>query len=494
MKYVTNVNTALTYGTIYASDITKHIHYVNESGTSWNLTDSYSTTQANNNFLSASTEYYDGQMDQYNIAYGDATNKISGDSSLTWNPTTGDFRASYNNTINDSDEAIIIANNSTINSNSSNYNITIGTSITQTTHPEYKLSIGHTFTNASGIWVGYNFTQSNSSETSILYGETLDVVGGCVCCGSDNTLGWKDVVFGTYNVLVQDDTNSQKRVVFGVSNTISGSSYSMCLGYYNNINTNLDFNFCFGNYTVASNEFCGIIGYGVDANTSLTNDTYNSIAIGSYSDTPTMWITGGDGTVGSQGRVGVRENTPTGTLHVKGEGTAGATDVLILDNSSSSEVFSVTDDGTTFIAGDVDVTGSLTATTVYCDDLYTSGSSLHLGDLTLSDNGRNLDLSSGGVIYKLTGITLDYTIGSNDEDMIVLFTGEDGVTLTLTGTSLRTGQIYIIKNVSETESQMNLDSSANIDGASSYELAFNTSVTVTNNGTTWYIIGDYIVV
>jgi hypothetical protein len=53
------------------------------------------------------------------------------------------------------------------------------------------------------------------------------------------------------------------------------------------------------------------------------------------------------------GRIGVNNVTPTATIHATGEGNTSATTNLLLENSGSTELFKITDDGTATFAGTV---------------------------------------------------------------------------------------------------------------------------------------------
>lgn len=64
----------------------------------------------------------------------------------------------------------------------------------------------------------------------------------------------------------------------------------------------------------------------------------------------------------SDGNVGIGAATLTAKLQVRGTGATSATNTLLLQNSSLTNLFTVKDDGTTTISGSLTVTGNITGT------------------------------------------------------------------------------------------------------------------------------------
>lgn len=84
------------------------------------------------------------------------------------------------------------------------------------------------------------------------------------------------------------------------------------------ITTSATYASAFGNYLTASATGATVVGFGNGGALRLTNSTAYSVALGANSDTPTMWVTGGAGTTGTYGSVGVATSSPTSRFHVNG--------------------------------------------------------------------------------------------------------------------------------------------------------------------------------
>ena len=100
----------------------------------------------------------------------------------------------------------------------------------------------------------------------------------------------------------------------------------------------------------------------------------------------------------------------------------------------------------------------------------------------------------GGLIYNVTEKTANFTVAESDYLLLCNVTGAV-ITGTLPTAVGRAGQTYIFKDVSGSASSYNIVITGSvenqtIDGADEVKITSNSgSVTITSNGTYWFIIG-----
>jgi len=90
-----------------------------------------------------------------------------------------------------------------------------------------------------------------------------------------------------------------------------------------------------------------MIGLGLPFNGGnlITNNVSNSIAFGLNSDTPTMWVTGGNNTPGSNGNVGINSKNPQAKLEIKGFDASSSNFGLKVQSSGGTNNLSVKNNG-----------------------------------------------------------------------------------------------------------------------------------------------------
>jgi len=478
------------HGSLYVLSSDKDLHYKNESGT-WNVNDKYTPSQYENAFLSASTSIYSGDLTDNQIAYGNDDSQITGSSGFYWND--GIFRALTAVTI-VYNPGHIIAVNSVVGG--CQWDFCIGYNIIQDLNTKLKMSIGANHAGGVGIWTGNNLSDAGTIVKANYYGDNITSVGHTTSFGKSLQSGYVDLNFGYSGTTLPNSTSGSRRFSLGISNYARYGKELLDVGISNQNwrANNQTKSFTLGMYTRNDIGYGGIIGFGINSGGTLlqNNDIHFSTAFGSNSSEPTTWITGGDGSRNSQGQWGIRTASIDSTIHVKGEDTLGVYYPLILTNSNDDEIFTVNTLGDVVIDNDIDVTGNLTATTISCDDVVVSGSTVYLGEVTLKDTGRNFDISNGGIIHKNRSIVADYTIGSteNESDYIIIASSsEETLTITLPSNRI-SGHVYIVKNISESN-VVSLQSVDLIDGVTDVDILAGESIKVCSDEKTWYILENF---
>jgi len=133
---------------------------------------------------------------------------------------------------------------------------------------------------------------------------------------------------------------------------------------------------------------------------------------------------------------------------------------------------------------------------LYGSSATTLGSSGNLtyNDGTLNVNNGTISVTgtlniNGGKINNVTTITDVTTL--DDTHNIVLCSSETAFTVYLPEVLTNNGRTYTIKNINSGTITIDPNSSEQIDGASTYTLLLNKSITIVNNGSAWYIIGGF---
>jgi hypothetical protein len=160
---------------------------------------------------------------------------------------------------------------------------------------------------------------------------------------------------GTYTMEGQSTSGSTSSIGIGWSSYAAAASRAMALGY--NAKAYGDNSIAIGNLAETDADFSHALGYNVKVGSSGTyalalgsgysgnpmlNNTSQSLAVGFNSTVPTFFVTGGNGTSGSLGNVGIGTTTLNARLSVYGDaifaGTSGTPTVsaYIKGNSNNS--------------------------------------------------------------------------------------------------------------------------------------------------------------
>lgn len=112
--------------------------------------------------------------------------------------------------------------------------------------------------------------------------------------------------------------------------------------------------------------------------------------------------------------------------------------------------------------------------------------------MTLSSTGLTIgkDLTTKGILTAVATKTADYTAAAEDR-VLLIDASVAARTITLPAAAAHTGREYIIKKIDTSANKVTVDPNAAelIDGAPTYTLtAPYESVTITSNGTAWYIL------
>lgn len=181
---------------------------------------------------------------------------------------------------------------------------------------EYSIAGGNSIV-ASGISsTAFGFGNNAIGNFSVAIGAQNDATGlGSTAIGNTN------------------DAKGECAIALGKRNHSYGLS-SISIGH--NTFANFDHSVAIGNDVIANALNSFIFGYGVP---SLSNSTSNSLIVGFNSDFPTLFVSGGDGTLGSFGNVGIGTTVPSEKLDVEGNarirqlatGPTGEVDVVVAD-------------------------------------------------------------------------------------------------------------------------------------------------------------------
>ena len=139
-------------------------------------------------------------------------------------------------------------------------------------------------------------------------------------------------------------------MAIGMTGTETDAKNSMAIGY--DVKT----------ANTATNSIAFGSGY-VSGGSShpMVNTTPFSLAVGFNSDVPTLFVSGGNGTSGSIGKVGIGTTSPNAVLHVNTQNT-GNSPGLIVDNANPSEAppeFIVNSDGSLAIYDNLPTNGDI---------------------------------------------------------------------------------------------------------------------------------------
>lgn len=212
-----------------------------------------------------------------------------------------------------------IAIGQTLNQNGGGESVLIGKTVTGNSGgANFLLGRDQDFSGAGIGSVGIGFNQTSTGSNIVCIGanaETSGIAG--IAIGRDTLAAAQGVCVGDGSTARASD------VVIGRDVDSTGGSGSLLVGHF----------------LESTTDRADIIGHGLSAADKLTNTNNFSIVLGNNSDTATMIITGGDGTVGSTGSVGigVGDSNPTAKLQVDGSFAVKRL-ALVADGNSDDEV------------------------------------------------------------------------------------------------------------------------------------------------------------
>ncbi len=196
-------------------------------------------------------------------------------------------------------------------------------------------------------------TNNNTNNIAIGYladatdpGSAGQGTGGIAIGGQSIATGDQSVAIGS-----SAEVNKWGGIAIGWSTSVTSSfssSFGIGIGYNADV-TNFD-GIAIGRNTSSTGNGSIVIGHENSSSTPLTNSTTNSLGIGWDNSTGLEFLFAGGTTdsyltSGSNGQVGVGLTSPTSKLHVQGAGSTNSTDAFIVQNSSSSTLLHVQDDG-----------------------------------------------------------------------------------------------------------------------------------------------------
>jgi hypothetical protein len=266
-----------------------------------------------------------------------------------------------------------------------------------------KVLIGHATAVAGsrGVAIGYAATANGNQSTALGYAPTAsgayDIAIGYVTASGGSaiaigafgsatadgaiSIGWYAgagiTTFGTRSITLGYTANNVTSGTIGNSSIAIGYG-SLSSGYES---------VAIGYLTSATASKSMMIGQGYDSGaTYIVNNLANSIGFGNNSDVPTMIITGGNGTTGSRGIVGIGigATTPSGALHVKGTTEDDTAYALWVVGSSGNSIIKGRNDQRVCIGGSSFNTALTIAGSM---DIDASGA-YHLGNPTTDGSWR----------------------------------------------------------------------------------------------------------
>jgi len=153
---------------------------------------------------------------------------------------------------------------------------------------------------------GGNCTASNGTSIAIGNGCTATLAGDVAIGNNNNVNGGNSYALGQNNSITATSAYS-----IGFANSIS-NTFCGALGYSINLSAPGSYGLgCFLNGTAANSI---IIGNGINAATPIVNNSTNSLMVGFNSTHPTLYVSGGNGTPGTFGNVGIGLDASTAAL------------------------------------------------------------------------------------------------------------------------------------------------------------------------------------
>ncbi len=165
----------------------------------------------------------------------------------------------------------------------------------------------------AGYVSGDNWNDHYIGNYSVSFGKEVKAYGeGSIAVGMNSeATGYCAIAFG-YNALA---THPNSLAAGNISKAYGDGAISM--GNY--VETNANYSLTMGSYLKSNGFESFTIGTGINNSKYLENNIDHSLMVGFYSDTPTLFVSGGNGQSGSTGKVGIATTNPTNKLHVKSE-------------------------------------------------------------------------------------------------------------------------------------------------------------------------------
>jgi hypothetical protein len=350
--------------------------------------------------------------------------------------------------------------------------------------PDGKVSIGTTGSNAKLQIVGEGSTSAttsllvqNSLGTTLL--QTLDdattTLAGKTFTGTGTILvpsqahSASDIVMKGDSALISANGNANQWAKIILSDAGANTTYQNSAGTHNfkigttspttyltiaanNITTGLSTRITMGANDASdiyqgtgANVYGSFLPFGGSGYTVFKN----SYTLGSYRFFTAPAV---DGTlvealrITNTGNVGIGLTSPTARLQIKGSGSTSATTSLLVQNSSGTEAFKVTDDRTTTISG---TQTNLSTTNVYVGALSLTSAGVGVTGQGIWSTGTDGQMvlagSLGGFVIKgWAGYTVSLINNSNPRNLFSIqqYGFSDGNTSGLTGNTMNITPIY----------------------------------------------------
>lgn len=153
------------------------------------------------------------------------------------------------------------------------------------------------------------------------------------------------------------------------------------------------------------------------------------------------------------GNVGIGINAPTARTHIKGSGSTSATTSLLVQNSSGTAAFQITDDRTTTISG---TQTNLSTTKVFVGALSLTSAGAPVSGTAIYSTGIDGKIviatsRQGALISNYAGVTISLLTSDNPKSVLQIASGfNDGNADNLTGNTLYLTPTYNFTNAVRT--------------------------------------------
>jgi hypothetical protein len=265
-------------------------------------------------------------------------------------------------------------------------------------------SINTLIVNQTQLSTGSNQLGDNIDDTQTLYGSVIIPTGSLTVTGSLITT--EDIT--TQNLTVTNITASGN-IRINNNSSIGGlnfGTYDAFIRYNNNISAGGISSSSFGNATAYMlSQFEGIFG---------ANDL--SFYAGSITQPEIMRI------VGSTGRVGIGESSPSAKLEIKGSGTTSTTAPLKIKNTNNSTILTVLDNGSVYSNGPGFISSNIAFGEFILNSSITGQGNVLFGRYILTGNTTGQHNSAFGINALSDNITGEQNVAFGNNSLTYITT------------------------------------------------------------------------